>query len=108
MKVRMPSSYAASSTAMIALRSWKRIDCARAFSSDMWFTPKNWLSPNSTRSILQPSLAEHAVEQAPLGLRLGGGHTAHLRHGTTGLRQDHGDHAVGLQRRAEGVLAVEP
>src|SRR5262245_12431550 len=36
---------------MIASRSWKRICCARAFSSDMWFTPKNWLSPNSRRSM---------------------------------------------------------
>ena len=32
--------------------SWKRIACARAFSSDMWLTPKNWLSPNSRRSII--------------------------------------------------------
>src|SRR5262249_33722019 len=25
--------------------------CRRAFSSDMWLTPKNWLSPKRTRSM---------------------------------------------------------
>ncbi len=42
--------------------SWKRSCCARAFSSDMWLMPKNWLSPNSSRSIAQalPAAAEEA------------------------------------------------
>ena len=40
---------------MTASMSWKRIAWARAFSSDMWLTPKNWLSPNSSRSIGWPS-----------------------------------------------------
>ena len=53
MKVRDALVVGASSTSMIASRSWKRIGCARAFSSDMWFTPKNWLSPKSSRSIVQ-------------------------------------------------------
>ena len=45
---------------MMASSSWKRIDCARAFSSDMWLTPKNWLSPNSRRSITHPFALEPA------------------------------------------------
>ena len=39
---------------MTAAMSWNRIACARAFSSDMWLTPKNWLSPNSSRSMCVP------------------------------------------------------
>ncbi|TQR85359.1 hypothetical protein D8S82_17160 [Mycobacterium hodleri] len=41
MKVVTPASCAASSTDIIASSDWKRIACARARSSDMWFTPKN-------------------------------------------------------------------
>ena len=52
MKVRMPMSRASSSTSMIAAVSLNFMSCWRAFSSDMWFTPKNWLSPKRMRSML--------------------------------------------------------
>ena len=39
--------------------SWNRICWARAFSSDMWFTPKNWLSPNRSRSIRAGASGDH-------------------------------------------------
>src|SRR3954463_11207272 len=37
---------------MMARVSLNRTSCARAFSSDMWLTPKNWLSPKRIRSML--------------------------------------------------------
>src|SRR5690349_2424647 len=37
---------------MMARVSLNRTSCARAFSSDMWLTPKNWLSPKRMRSMV--------------------------------------------------------
>src|SRR5271165_1167319 len=37
---------------MMAAVSLNLTSCARAFSSDMWFTPKNWLSPKRMRSMV--------------------------------------------------------
>ena len=37
---------------MMADVSLNLTSCARAFSSDMWFTPKNWLSPKRMRSMV--------------------------------------------------------
>src|SRR5258708_3182947 len=42
-----------SRTSMIALMSWNFMAWACAFSSDRWLTPKNWLSPNNTRSMIK-------------------------------------------------------
>jgi hypothetical protein len=57
MKVRTPSASATSRTSTIACVFWTRIAPARAFSSDIWLMPKNWLSPNSRRSILCGAVA---------------------------------------------------
>src|ERR1700682_4749994 len=48
---------------MIARVSLKRTICWRAFSSDMWFTPKNWLSPKRMRSRVtsSPPSARQAI-----------------------------------------------
>src|SRR4051812_46613066 len=54
MNVRTPAAWAASMTSITLSIDWKRIAWARAFSSDMWLTPKNWLSPKSRRSITRP------------------------------------------------------
>src|SRR3954447_24854997 len=101
---------------MTASRDWKRIAWARAFSSDMWLTPKNWLSPNSRRSIYaaflvssratvwaagrgtgvgarlrrQPGQPE-AATLAALGRRL-----LARRAAVAGVGDHHRDHAVGL------------
>src|SRR6188472_3231774 len=116
MKVRMPSWYAASSTSMIASSSWKRIDWARAFSSDMWLTPKNWLSPKRTRSIATGATSgnaaciidssekarPHAGPRRWAGVAPGGdGRGGHVA-------EQAGDHPVGIERGGEAVLAVEP
>src|SRR5690606_29778267 len=119
MNVRMPSSWAMSSTSMIAWVSWKRMACARAFSSDMWFTPKNWLSPKSSRSIVFRSpysvvpaaisaCAEEQAAPAP-GRGGSGGGSGGMRRGPgtrLGVGDDHRDHAIGHDRVAEGILVA--
>src|SRR5450432_4012328 len=95
---------------MISSRSWKRIDWARAFSSDMWLTPKNWLSPKRTRSIAWPVEGVVAVFMASsadprpeaLARRLG-----HSGRGSRDLAEQHRDDAVGVERGSKRVLAVE-
>src|SRR5450432_4778170 len=91
---------------MILLTSWKRMDWARAFSSDMWFTPKNWLSPNSRRFIwtlldrgprtLRAEQRETAGRRRTLdgGFASGGG-------APLGVREDHRQDLVGVRRTAE-------
>src|SRR5258705_12268377 len=95
---------------MIACRLWKRIDCARAFSSDMWLTPKNWLSPNRILSMAGRGTssidmgAGSADDTRPESLARRG----RSRRDTFLRRADeHRDDAVGLERRGERVLAVE-
>src|SRR6056297_2473338 len=87
---------------MIASVFWKRIICWRAFSSDMWLTPKNWLSPKSSRSISGAPFPEPAAllrrgrSRAPGGGADGGA--------GLGVLDDHGHRAVGLGGRSEVVL----
>src|SRR6188768_565295 len=94
---------------MMAPSSWNRIDWLRAFSSDMWLTPKNWLSPKRTRSMACAASgaaegfmrsAEDARQQARAGRRL----RRHRR--ASGLAEHHRDDAVGVQGRGEGIDAV--
>ena len=59
MNERTPASTASSMTSMIAEVSWNRSALAWARSSDMWLTPKNWLSPEQEpieghRDLLRP------------------------------------------------------
>src|SRR3954454_18473638 len=49
-----PALSADCSTSRIAPRSWNFIACWRAFSSEKWLIPKNWLSPKRMRSTSAP------------------------------------------------------
>src|ERR1039457_5220847 len=88
--------------------SRKRIAWARAFSSDMWFTPKNWLSPKSSRSITfsrSPSpktesfcpLWAHGLEDGPISERRGA---------LPGVRDQHANDLVCDPRTFEAIDAV--
>src|SRR5688500_5879528 len=50
-KVLMPSARAVSIVFSIVRSSLNLMDCALDFSSEIWLTPKNWLSPNNILSM---------------------------------------------------------
>ena len=107
---------------MTASSDWKRIAWARAFSSDMWLTPKNWLSPNSRRSITSPTPLSRAGSRTAAGCGLGPrkrnrrdrlavpARRPRRRRASTrpaGVGEHHRDHAVGGRRALEPVQAVD-